>query len=445
MPRGGRYRSPEYTARVLAAYDAAEGKTRTARAKAAAAVAGVDRATVLRVVAERDGDGRDGKGPGAGSKTARCPERATETAEATEPHVTISGDAVEASGRGPAHSLAELLDSFGVDSSRWQVSHWTINEWGNADDLRWQAKAGLEPVPDFLADSAPPPVLRRLPVAPDPGRPRLALVAGDAHCGFRRDLETGALDPYHDERALDLLLQLAARLRPDAVVLAGDMVDLPALSTKFRRAPEERYLTTEALRRLRALLVALRTTLPAARIVLLPGNHEERLRKYLLDRAGELATLRAPDGAAVLSVPALLWLDSLDVELRDEVWLGPCRVWHGDLARPRGGRTVAEYLPAAHPQVVGHVHRAEYGERTYRTATGPATVWAASVGCLCRVDGAVPGSPDVPDWHQGCGAVEWTETAAEWLPLPIRDGRCRVGLGQWLAARPDSCSSQAAA
>lgn len=83
MPRGGRYRPPEYTSRILAAYDAAEGPTRTARAKAAAVVAGVDRATVLRVVAVRDGDGRDGKGPGAGSKTARCPERATETAEAT--------------------------------------------------------------------------------------------------------------------------------------------------------------------------------------------------------------------------------------------------------------------------------------------------------------------------------------------------------------------------
>lgn len=434
----------DVVARLLARADEI-GPTRAAREM------GVCRDSVYQYRAKRADTGTNhascgaGEQPGAGVASAAAVVRPGQQGTDNGERVETTGDTVTVTGAGAIRTLDDLLVAADVDPAEWQVGSWTANAWGNADDQRWQVKAHLERVPDFLADPGTPPTLHRLAVAPDPGRPRLALVAGDAHIGYRVDLETHVLEPYHDERALDLLVQIAGRLRPDVVILSGDMVDLPALSTKYRRAPEERYTTTESLRRLRALLVDLRTACPAARIVLLPGNHEERLRKYMMERAGELATLRAPDGAAVLTVPALLWADSLDVEVAADAWAGPCRVWHGDLARPRGGRTVAEYLAAAHPQVVGHVHRAEYGERTYRTAAGPATIWAASVGCLCRVDGSVPGSPEVPDWHQGCGLVEYGETWAEWTAIPIREGRARVGAGQWIAARSDSCASQAAA
>jgi len=421
--------------RICAAYDralvaahAAGAVGRNARGqavRAASAECHVDRDSVYRWLGRREDRAVASPAPVAhGGSGAR------ETGEQLE----TDGETVTATGA-TIRTLAGLLSAAEVDPAAWQVSRWVANSWGNADDQRWQVKAWLERVPDWLADAGSPPRLHRLAVAPDPGRPRLALVAGDAHIGYRVDMETRTLHPYHDERALDLLVQLAGRLRPDVVILAGDMIDLPALATKFTRPPDERYTTTEALRRARRLLVDLRTALPAGRIVLLPGNHEDRLRKFLSERAGELATLRAPDGAAVLSVPALLWLDSLDVETAPETWAGPCRVWHGDVARRGGGKTAAEYVAAAHSQVVGHVHRVEYAERTYRTPAGPRTTWAASVGCLCRVDGAVPGSPEVPDWQQGCGLVEWTDDAAEWTPIPIRDGRARVGPGQWLLAR----------
>jgi hypothetical protein len=67
-------------------------------------------------------------------------------------------------------------------------------------------------------------------------------------------------------------------------------------------------------------------------------------------------------------------------------------------------------------------------------------MWAASPGCLCRTDGAVPGvnvgidqrtglSIDrAQDWHQGLAVITYDPTG-ERLPVyefaPITDGICR--------------------
>jgi len=66
--------------------------------------------------------------------------------------------------------------------------------------------------------------------------------------------------------------------------------------------------------------------------------------------------------------------------------------------------------------IFGHVHRIEMQHKTRRTKDGPRHSFAATPGCLCRLDGAVPstksstdskGRPvgSVENWQQGVGVV----------------------------------------
>jgi hypothetical protein len=462
MPRGGRYRTPEYTSRVLAAYDAAEGRTRTARAKAAAVVAGVDRATVLRVVAERDGDGRDGKGPGAGSKTARCPERATETAEATapaeerRPEVAVADGSIVATDR--LYSLDDLLYFGAADRAAWYVSEHRFGWYGPTRNPCVQNQATLRPLPAFLRPEAEPPVIRRLPAPPRAvGAPTVVVALGDSHFGADRDQWTGAVEPYHDARALDLALQLVEHLAPDAVVLLGDLLDLPEWSTKYERSPEQEYTTGLAVEAARTWLQALRRAARHSRIVLLEGNHERRVRDYMAKVAKHAAVVRLPDGDPMVAVPRILGLAELDVEFipadRD-LRIDDVRYVHGDnrewadLGRVKsgGGATAAEMLKrATECTVYGHVHRDEAGARRVHDRGRYRRIWVASPGCLARDDGALPGERPDEDRSQGALVVtSWPDGRASRQVAEIEGGVMLLGQRRW-EARPDSCSSQAAA
>ncbi len=125
-------------------------------------------------------------------------------------------------------------------------------------------------------------------------------------------------------------------------------------------------------------LAQLRMAAPTARICMLEGNHEMRLRKVLNDVAcGELRTLRPadkPSGPELLSIPYLLSLDKLDVEYVEPYgkghWWRGIHFHHGRLVRSRGGKTVSAMLNnSAHSQVVGHIHRREIASKAGRLAT----------------------------------------------------------------------------
>ena len=73
----------------------------------------------------------------------------------------------------------------------------------------------------------------------------------------------------------------------------------------------------------------------------------------------------------------------------------------------------------------GHVHRLEMAQRKIQTPDGPKIITAASPGCLCRTDGAVPhAGGDFLDWQQGlCLVYQDQDTKKTSIQLlPIEDG-----------------------
>ena len=252
-----------------------------------------------------------------------------------------------------------------------------------------------------------------------------AVIVPDMQVGYFRNA-SGGLYPLHDEAAWQIALAIIRDARPDLVVFVGDNADFCEFG-KYRLTPAFQLTTQATVDRLGLVCAETRAAAPAARIVWLAGNHEERLPNMLLDNARAAFGLRkanTPKSWPVLSVPYLCQFDAYGVEYlpgypASHLWINDrLKVIHGELVKS-GGSTAHAYLAREKVSVIyGHVHRREYGARTREDRDGPKEIMAASPGCLARRDGVVPstkGGTDLDgrpiqrheDWQQGVAVVRY--------------------------------------
>jgi predicted phosphodiesterase len=223
------------------------------------------------------------------------------------------------------------------------------------------------------------------------------LVLPDSQNGFCND--TG--HSLHDEHAWACAFRAARALRPDAIVMLGDMLDLAPFS-KYRVRHGLRGTTQRTLDDMREKLKLLRQAQRGARIHWLAGNHEQRLDSALADHVPEAATVKD------FALPVLLGVDKYDVQYHGpygaRIEIDGVIYTHGDKHGAWGGQTAAKYLSRATTRsiVFGHSHKAELAWRK----TDDGTIFAMCPGTMCHVDGRVPGTTMYPDWTQGLAIVE---------------------------------------
>lgn len=280
-----------------------------------------------------------------------------------------------------------------------------------------------------------------------------AVIVPDIQIGFyRKGTESSELEPIHDEKAIAVAIQLIADMNPNQIVLVGDNLDFAELG-KFLTAAPFKQLVQAAIDRATMLCAQLRAAAPNAKISWIAGNHEARMARYIQTNAeaafgitrGKLNDeLRGK--WPVMSVPYLCRMDEYGIEYlsgypESYVALNEnIMVIHGHKVTSNGS-TTTKYLNDAHVSVIyGHIHRAEYAYRTRQSKNGPRTVMAASPGCLCRIDGAVPSTKSGQDefgrpmlmgaenWQQGLAVVQYQPPGSgnEWFnyePMWIYNGR----------------------
>jgi hypothetical protein len=273
---------------------------------------------------------------------------------------------------------------------------------------------------------------------------KCAVILPDPQIGYRR-YEDGTLDPFHDPKAIETALKVTAYVQEkfgvDMIINLGDFLDLPEHS---RFVVEAAFANTTqlAINYGYEFLAKQRAIAPDARVVLLEGNHDDRLSLYATRNARASYGLKKAtdlEGDPVLSVKNLLCLNELNVEFYDkypsqdsQIWLGKyLRAMHGNKVRS-GGSTAAAYTnDTSHLSTIfGHIHRIEMQYKTTYDADGPIRSVAFSPGCLCRVDGAVPsvnsgvGSDGRPgthyeNWQQGMAVVWYNEETGRFSIDPI--------------------------
>lgn len=260
-----------------------------------------------------------------------------------------------------------------------------------------------------------------------------AVILPDMQMGYyKKSLEQNAhLEPIHDEKAISIALKLVEDMNPDQVVLLGDNLDFAEFG-KYLTAPTFKQLTQATIDRATLLCAQIRAAAPKAKITWIAGNHEARLARYVQMNAEAAFGLtrgklndELRDNWPVLSVPNLCRMDEFQVEYLSgypESFLALNEnliIRHGDRVTSNGS-TTTKYLNDAHKSVIyGHIHRVEVAYRTRVSESGPRTIMAASPGCLCRIDGAVPSTKSGSDefgrplmqgaenWQQGLAVVQY--------------------------------------
>lgn len=253
-----------------------------------------------------------------------------------------------------------------------------------------------------------------------------AVILPDTQIGYRKFLDTGELDPFHDEAAMAVALKIVRHLRPEVIVNLGDFVDFPEWG-KYEQEPEFAQTTQHAVDRAHRFLAEQRAAAPEADIRLIEGNHDARLPKAIARNAMSALRLKradAPEAWPVLSVPFLLRLDELGVEYvagypAGITWINEnVACIHGHKVRSSASTAAVVIDDERVTTIFGHIHRIEMQSKTRRTRAGAKHAFAASPGCLCRIDGAVPSVksatdpmgrpvPTVENWAQGLGVITY--------------------------------------
>ncbi len=218
--------------------------------------------------------------------------------------------------------------------------------------------------------------------------------------GYKVAFPTDEHFPFQDEDARSLALQIVRDFQPDLLTFGSDALDFYSIS-RFDKDPKRQYGLQEEINAWRRGAREWISAAPGARKFFIPGNHEDRLRRYIW-RHPEMA------GLEVLSLNNLLGLPMLGIEYEEEtigenyghseIEVGPLVIKHGTVVRKHSAYTARGEMEKEFYNVpvlfTGHVHRG--GMHLAQTRRG--VVRAFECFCLCDIN---PLYLDRPNWHQG--------------------------------------------
>ncbi len=313
-------------------------------------------------------------------------------------------------------SLEELIDAFSIDRERWKVKSFIAEKWDSATDetekfliravFEERKYSDIKPIQSIEIIVLPD----KKPAQNNDKIYKKTLALFDMHFGFSRNFRSGKLTPFHDREAIEVALEVATLSQPDAIVFGGDCLDMSEWSEKFTLEPGFYFTTQNALIECAWWLGKFIQRCPGAKIAMLGGNHEDRMRALVTKRLVALMPLSRVDDldTSAMSIENLLALDKLGVEYIGDYPDGAYRVAkdtlieHGSIARAKPGMTAAAVVEQRNLNIIfGHKHTLERASRNIETYKGRRIVTAACGGCLCRIDGAVPGSNKNTQWQNG--------------------------------------------
>lgn len=255
---------------------------------------------------------------------------------------------------------------------------------------------------------------------------KTAVVFPDQQFGYRRFLDDGTLDPFHDPRAIDIAEQVCEAERPDQSILLGDTFDL-ATWGRWTQEPEFVGGVQPGLDRGAVHIATVAECSKQTRW--LKGNHDQRLENMTLTNAlasaGIRRARRRPDEYPINTIEFLIGIaDMKNVETVGGYPAGAHYITdslaciHGRVTGSNIGQKVvnAERISVIH----GHTHGFYDYMTTFNNRGFPSQVRAMSPGCMCRTDGHVPSAKAGRDpfgrpvtawetWSQGLLVVRYLE------------------------------------
>jgi len=226
--------------------------------------------------------------------------------------------------------------------------------------------------------------------------------------------------PYHDERAVRLVMRVGKAFKPNTLVIGGDFADFYAVSS-HSKDPERVAKTSfqEEVRVTRELLAKFRKLAKDA--IFVEGNHEDRFRRYIQDKAPELR------GIATFS--ELLHLHALRYKIvpyKTHVDIGSLSVTHdcGNAGRYAHYKAMETFQGSV---VINHTHRIGYAIEGDAQGIGHVGAMFGWLGDISQVD-YMHKIKALRDWSLGFGVGYHDETSGivYLVPVPIINYTCVV-------------------
>lgn len=228
--------------------------------------------------------------------------------------------------------------------------------------------------------------------------------------------------PFHDRNAVALLCKFLRDHKPNYLVINGDFMDCWDIS-RFDRTPRKGPLLKDEFKMAHDLLAEFRKIVPKARIVYVAGNHELRLRKYVIQNAKEL------HGIEGLSIQEQLHLKDLNIEYVDFpeqvtsfdhnfVKIGELFIGHFNKLAKSAGYTAKALLDDLGVSFIqGHGHK--FGVSTKRLVDGTLLI-GVEQGCLSQFNTFMT----YPSWQLGFTVfyIKKNSKKFQLYPVNIVDG-----------------------
>lgn len=231
------------------------------------------------------------------------------------------------------------------------------------------------------------------------------------HTDYKIAFPTDIHAPFHDPKAINLACRIISDYKPDIILNGGDGVDFYTISSFSKDPDRVNFGLQNEIDAFRAVQRQLNNAYSRADRYLLIGNHEDRLRRYIWENP-ELSTLDA------LKLENLLGLDSLNVEVIDELAVGNTKFTHGDIVRKHSAYTAKGTMLREgylYNVIFGHTHRMG---RHFKTRGDGSVVFGVEAGCLCDPEQAdyVNGEPN---WQRGLVLVNIVDGVPEVETIPF--------------------------
>lgn len=205
--------------------------------------------------------------------------------------------------------------------------------------------------------------------------------------------------PFQDDKFLDLLIYFLkdnAKML-DYFVINGDFIDFWDVS-KFSKVPKTGLDLVDEIAFAYDVLSQIRKAIPNTRIIYVEGNHEFRLRKYIIDNAKALYGMRG------LSVEEQLKLDELKIEYvsclkgfnkfgHNDWKIGELYIGHYDKATKYSVFQLLDVLGVSFIQ--GHSHHFAIASKSLRDGR---EIMGVEHGCACSLK---PSYINFPNWQHG--------------------------------------------
>lgn len=206
--------------------------------------------------------------------------------------------------------------------------------------------------------------------------------------------------PWENARAIELALRVGDELKPDIIVVNGDLMDCWEIShfVKNPRHASKANLKAEILTA-RGFLRDLRNRFPKARIIYTFGNHEFRWAVYISKQAKELFGLKGMTLEEQLECREQN-IEVVDSGNKENVWRwGKLLIGHFDRVNKHSGYTAKNLLEDKSISLIqAHTHR---GGSSFRRLYDRDIV-AYENFCLCDRN---PQYVDHPNWQLGYSIV----------------------------------------